>query len=350
MRPNPIADRFQGAKVLVTGGMGFIGSHLAICLAQAGAKVTLVDAMIPDYGGFNIEPVKDRVALDVADICDCHAMNWAVGGQDYIFHLAGQVSHTQCLTNPFVDIQYNIQGTLVLMEAVRRFNPRARVIFTGTRGQYGEAVELPVSEEAPTNPKGVYEISKLTAEKIIRFYHHVHGIHAVLLRLSNIYGPRAQMKHPQYGVVNWFVRLAIDDQCISLFGNGQIKRDFLYVDDCVEALLMCAIADRARGEILNVGVDQPSNFLELAQTLIRVGGSGRWEFAPFSPERQAQEPGDFYADISKIRRLVGWRPSTSLQEGLEKTVAYYRRYMQHYWENADAGRAKAANAEKRLAG
>jgi UDP-glucose 4-epimerase len=327
------ADAFRGKRVLITGGLGFIGSSLAIRLVEAGAKVTLVDAMIPDYGGnlFNIEPVRDKVTINFGDICDRHAMDWLVRGQDLVFHLAGQVSHVMSLTDPYPDLEYNIKGTVVVMEALRRFNPRARVVFTGTRGQYGPATRLPVSEEAPTNPKGIYEISNLTAEKIIQVYDHIHGISTVLLRLTNVYGPRAQMKHPHYGVANWFVRLALDDQTLKVFGDGQIKRDFLYIDDCVEALLRCAVCDGVRGEVLNVGIDRPTTFLDLVQTLLRVAGSGRWEFAPFTPERKAQEPGDFFSDIGKIRRLVGWQPTTSLEEGLGKTVDYYRIHKDRYW-------------------
>jgi UDP-glucose 4-epimerase len=220
------------------------------------------------------------------------------------------------------------------MEAIRRNAPHAKVIFAGTRGQYGPAVALPVAEDAPTNPKGIYEISNLTAEKIIQVYDNIHGIHSVLLRLTNIYGPRAQMKHSQYGVANWFVRLALDNETIKIFGDGRIRRDFLYVDDCVDALLMSAGCESARGEIFNVGLDRPTDFLELVETLIDVAGSGRWMFAPFTPERKAQEPGDFYSNIDKIRRIVGWSPKISLRDGLRATVDYYRASRDHYWSRA----------------
>jgi UDP-glucose 4-epimerase len=334
----------SGARALITGGLGFIGSNLAGRLVELGADVTLVDAMIPEYGGnlFNIAAIRDRVKVNFSDICDRHAMDWLIRDQDYVFHLAGQVSHVMSLTDPYPDIEYNIKGTLVVMEAVRRYSPRARVVFTGTRGQYGAAVRLPVAEDAPTHPKGIYEISNLTAEKIIQVYDDIHGIHSVLLRLTNIYGPRAQMKHPHYGVVNWFVRVALDGGCIKVFGDGQIKRDFLYVDDCVDAILQSAVTDQARGQILNVGIDRPTNFLQLAQTLIRVAGSGRWEFAPFSPERKSQEPGDFYSDIAKITKLVGWRPATSLEEGLRQTVDFYRAHGIQYWTAMPSSAAAVA--------
>lgn len=328
---------FRGARALITGGMGFTGSNLALALVGAGADVTIIDAMIPGYAGnlFNIEPIKNRVTVNFSDVRDANAMNHLVRGQDYVFHLAGQVDHILSLTNPFPDIDINIKGAAVVMEALRQHNPDAKVIYTGTRGQYGPAVALPVNEEAPTHPKGIYEISNLTAEKIIQVYYDAHGIEAVLLRLTNIYGPRAQMKHPRYGVVNWFIRLAIDGETIKVFGDGKILRDFLYIDDAVEAILMCALAPGAVGEVFNVGIDQPKNFIELADAVIEAAGTGRWEFAPFSPERKAQEPGDFYSDISKIRRLVGWEPRTALCAGLRQTVEYYRKYKTHYWGSYD---------------
>ncbi|MCU0512811.1 MAG: GDP-mannose 4,6-dehydratase [Anaerolineae bacterium] len=330
---NPAA--FTGKHALITGGMGFIGSNLALALVELGAHVTILDAMLPGYGGnlFNIAPIRDhaRVTINFADIRDFHALNYLVKGQDYIFHLAGQVDHILSQTDPFPDIDINIKGTAMLMEACKQHNPAAVVIKAGTRGQYGPATRLPVDEEAPTHPRGIYEISLLTAEKLMQVYHSIHGIRSVLLRLTNIYGERAQMQHPRYGVVNWFVRQAIDDGTIQVFGDGQILRDFLYVGDCVEAILLCAATEAAYGEVLNVGIDRPTNFLELTETLIQVAGSGRWAFAPFSPERKAQEPGDFYSDIGKIRRLVGWQPRTGLAAGLRRTVDFYRQHKAHYW-------------------
>jgi UDP-glucose 4-epimerase len=333
MASPPLRQAFKDAQILITGGMGFVGSNLAIALVRLGAKVTIVDAMIPGYGGnlFNIEPIREQVVVNFCDIRDTHVMDYMVSGKDFVFHLAGQVDHILSLTDPYPDIDMNIKGTAVIMEACKRNNPDVRLIYTGTRGQYGLATSLPVDEEAPTRPRGIYEISNLAAEKIILVYHDVHGIRSILLRLTNIYGPRAQMRHSRYGVVNWFVRQALDNQTIQVFGDGQIKRDFLYVDDCVEAMLSCALSERAYGEVLNVGIDTPTNFVELAQTVVKVCGSGNWEFAPFSPEREAQEPGDFFSDISKIRRLVGWEPHTGLADGLTQTVNFYRQHARHYW-------------------
>jgi len=332
------AKSFAGKSALITGGMGFIGSNLAIKLAELGATVTVVDAMIPDYGGneFNVQPIRDQIRINYCDIRDESAINYLVRDQQYVFHLAGQVCHVMSLYNPFPDIEINITGTAVLMEALRKYNKEAIVVYTGTRGQYGPSVSLPVNEEAATNPKGIYEISNLTAEKIIKVYNDVHNVRSVLLRLSNIYGPRSQMQHSRFGVCNWFVRVAMDNEKIQVFGDGSILRDFCYVDDCVEAILRSAITPEAYGQIFNVGSDIPVSFIELVKSIIEVGGQGRWEFAEFSPERKAQEPGDFYSDISKIERMVGWRPRIDLKEGLQKTFDYYRQHRHHYWETAES--------------
>jgi UDP-glucose 4-epimerase len=316
----------RGANVLVTGGLGFLGSSLAARLLAEGARVTLCDALIEGYGGnpANIREIRDRVEVDASDVRDAAAMERLIAGRDVVFHLAAQVSHVMSLSNPYPDIDINIKGTAVVLEACRKVNPAAVVVRSGTRGQYGPAVTLPVSEETPSDPRGIYEISQLSAEMICRTYTRIHGIRTVPLRLTNVYGPRGQMKHSHFGVVNWFVRLALEGRPIPIFGSGKILRDFLYVDDCVEALVAAAGAPAAVGEILNVGHDRPSTFLEVAETLRALVPGTRIEFTDFTPERKAQEPGDFVSDIAKIRRLLGWEPRVGLQDGLARTVAFYR--------------------------
>jgi len=345
-------EQFKGKTALITGGMGFIGSNLAIRLAELGAKVTILDAMIPDYGGnvYNVSE-SEQIRINFCDIRDQQAVNWLVRDQDYVFHLAGQVCHLMSLSNPFPDIEMNITGTAIVMEALRKHNPKAIVVYTGTRGQYGPAVSFPVNEEAPTNPKGIYEISNLTAEKIIKVYNDVHGIRSVNLRLSNLYGPRSQMMHSRFGVFNWFIRLAMDDETIQLFGDGSILRDFVYVDDCIDAILRVATTPECYGEIFNVGSDKPITFRELCDTIVKVAKSGRWQFTEFSAERKAQEPGDFYSDISKIERFTGWRPTTELEDGIRKTIEFYSTCRDHYWTKPEkttkqADEIKSANTEK----
>lgn len=326
--------KFVNKNILITGGLGFIGSNLAIKLANEGAKVTVADAMIPGYGGnlFNIEEVKDKITINFSDIRDEYSMAYLVQGKDFIFHLAAQVSHVMSLSDPFPDIDINIKGTAVLLEACKKYNKDAVVIRAGTRGQYGDSKLLPVKEDAPTNPKGIYEVSQLTSEKIMQVYHHIHGIRCVMPRLTNVYGPRSQMQSSSFGVANWFIRIAIDGGTIKVFGDGKIKRDFLYADDCVDALLLLALNENCYGEVFNVGDDTPSNFLELTETLCRLETKTKWEFAPFTPERAAQEPGDFYSDISKIESFTGWRPKTSLEAGLKKTIDYYKKFKGKYWQ------------------
>ncbi len=326
-------NKFLGKKILVTGGLGFIGSSLVIRLINEGADVTIIDAMIPEYGGnlFNIDPVKQKVKINIGDIRDEKVMSQLVKGMDYIFHLAGQVSHVKSLTDPFPDIDINIKGTAILLESCKKFNKDVKIIRAGTRGQYGNAKLLPVNEEAPTNPKGIYEISQLTAEKMMSVYNEIHGIKSVQLRLTNIYGPRSQMKSSHFGVVNWFIRLAMDGEMIKVFGDGKIKRDFVYIDDCIDAMIVTALEEKCIGEIFNVGNDKPTNFLELVEVLCELRKDCKWEYAPFSPERAAQEPGDFYSDISKIRKFTGWEPDTGLKEGVQKSIDFYSKHKSQYW-------------------
>lgn len=329
-----MSDSWHGRRVLITGGLGFLGSNLAIRLVERGAQVLLLDSMLPLYGGnlFNIAPIRDRVQVNFSDIRDRHSMNYLVQERDIIFHLAGQVSHVDSVVDPFTDVEININGTLAVLEACRQFNPSAKIVFTGTRGQYGPSTRLPVDEEAPTNAQGIYAINNLTAEKIVMMYHEVHGLRGACLRITNTYGPRHQMKHNRYGVLNWFIRLAMEGRTIPVMGDGTYLRDFLYVDDTVAALLDAASDPAADGQIFNVGWGRGIAFRDLAQAVIAAVGSGRWEYAPFSPERKALEPGDFYADIAKIRRVLGWNPMIELDDGLARTVAFYREYRDQYWK------------------
>jgi UDP-glucose 4-epimerase len=315
-----------GKNILITGGLGFIGSNLAIRLVRDGARVAVCDAMIEGLGGNfeNVREVQASLEIHVSDVRDEVEMARLVEGRDIVFHLAAQVSHVLSLANPYPDIDINIKGTATVLEACRKRNPQVLVVRSGTRGQYGPAVRMPVSEDAPADPRGIYEISQLSAEMICRTYTRIHGVRTVPLRLTNVYGPRGQMKHSHFGVVNWFVRLALEGRPIPIFGTGKILRDFLYVDDCTEALVAAACEPATVGEIVNVGNDRSSTFLEVAETLRELVPGTEIVFTDFSPERKAQEPGDFVSDISKIRRLTGWSPEVDLREGLARTVDFYR--------------------------
>ncbi len=320
--------------VVITGGMGFLGSTLAHRLVEAGAEVTLVDAMLPLYGGnvANIDGIEDRVRVNYADVRDMPAMEQLVAGNPFVFHLASQVSHVDSIQDPFPDIDINVRGTLVLLEAMRHHAPEGRVIYVGTRGQYGPNQELPVAEDAASRPQGMYEITKQAAESCISMYHRVHGIQAVGLRLVNTYGPRHQMKHDKYGVVNWFVRKVLSGEPIPIFGDGSLLRDLLYVDDAVDAILAAAESEVAWGHVYNVGSGVGTSFLDVAKTIVAVAGEGQIEFREFTQERLAMEPGDYVADVTKIRRDLGWEASTPLEEGLGRTVAFYRQHRDRYWQ------------------
>lgn len=324
---------YDGKEVLITGGLGFIGSNLAIELVKYGAKVTIVDNMLPRQGGnlFNIKEIEDKVKVNFSDVRNQLSMNHLVKGKDYVFHLAGQVNHVDSMRNPIQDLEINCLGTLVLLESLRHHNRNARVIFAGTRGEYGKSVKLPVDEDHPTNPKGIYAVTNLTAEKMVLVYHDIFGIKGVCLRITNTYGPRHQMQHDEYGVFNWFIRKALDDDVIPVFGDGKILRDFLYVEDLVECMLMTALTEEAYGMVFNVGTGIPVSFIELARKIVEIAGSGRIEFREFTKERKEVEPGDYYADISRIKKVVGWQPKTSLEEGIRKTVDFYRKYKEYYW-------------------
>jgi UDP-glucose 4-epimerase len=324
---------FRNRSVLITGGAGFLGSNLAIELVEQGATVTIVDNFLPGHGAnrYNLEPIKGRHQLNVADIRDPLAMNQLVRGQDYVFHLAGQVNHVDSIRDPLQDLDINCRGTLVLLEACRKFNPQAVIVFSGTRGQYGPSAKLPVAEDHPMNPKGMYAITNLTAEKMLQVYQQVHGIRSVCVRITNTYGPRHQMKHDQYGVVNWFVRRALAAETIEVMGDGRILRDYLYVSDTVRALLDVAAAQSCYGEIYNIGGGVGTSFIELANLIVQLAKEGGVRFTEFSKERKELEPGDYIADTRKINGAIGWAPSVSLKEGLERTIDYYRLNGRYYW-------------------
>ena len=326
-------EGLKDKQVLVTGGLGFIGSNLSIELVRLGAHVTIIDNMLPRQGGnlFNIAEIEDRVRVNVSDVRNQLSMNHLVKGMDYVFHLAGQVNHVDSMKNPIQDLDINCRGTLVLLEALRANNRAARVIFAGTRGEYGASVKLPVAEDHPTNPKGIYAVTNLTAEKMVLIYDDIFGIKGTCLRITNTFGPRHQMAHDEYGVFNWFIRKALDGEMIPVFGDGRILRDFLYVEDLVECLLMVAATEGAYGEVFNVGGGVPVSFHELAQTIVKVVGSGQVGFTEFTRERKEVEPGDYYTDISKIKKIVGWKPETGLEEGIRRTADFYRKHRKEYW-------------------
>jgi UDP-glucose 4-epimerase len=322
---------YAGKPVLVTGGLGFSGSNLAIRLVEFGADVTVVDSLVPELGGnrFNLAPVEGRVRVSTADLRDGAAD--LVEGQEVVFSIAGNVSHVDSMTDPIADLELNCRSQLALLEALRRRNPDARVVFAGSRQQYGRPRYLPVDEQHPLEPVDVNGINKAAAESAVLLYHRVHGLPACSLRLTNTYGPRMQMRHPRQGFVAWFVRLAVEGQAIELFGGGESLRDFNEVEDVVDAFLLCGTEDAAVGQIFNLGHPEPVTVRQFAELLLNVAGSGSLRERPFPEDRARIDIGSVFADHGKIRERLGWEPRVGLREGLERMVDYYRQHREHYW-------------------
>ena len=325
---------YDGRRVLVTGGMGFIGSHLAEALVGLGAEVTIVDSLVPQYGGnpYNIAAIRDRVQLSVTDIRDRHAMSYLVKGQEVIFNLAGQVSHIDSMEDPETDLEINCKAQLGLMEALRHTNRGARVVYASTRQVYGKPRYLPVDEQHPVHPTDVNGINKHAGEQYHLLYADVYDIPTVVLRLTNTYGPRQLMHHGRQGFIPVFVRMALEGRTITLYGGGGQRRDANYVDDAVSAFLAAgARADEVTGRIFNLGGRPPFSLREFSEALIGYAGSGSIEAVEWPPEKVKIDIGDFEADFSAITRDLGWEPQVSLEDGIRRTVDFYRAHGEHYW-------------------
>jgi UDP-glucose 4-epimerase len=323
---------YRGRKVMITGGVGFIGSNLARALVPLGADVLLVDSLIADYGGnlFNIEGIGDSVRVNVADVRQPETMNHLVRDRAVIFNLAGQVSHIDSMRDPYTDLEINCRSQLTVLEACRNHNPGVKVVFAGTRQVYGRPASLPVSEAHLVQPTDVNGINKAAGEYYHLVYNDVFGVRACSLRLTNVYGPRQLIKHNRQGFIGWFIRLAIEDRSIEIYGDGSQLRDFVYVDDAVDAFLRAGADDGCNGQVFNVGGDRPVSHRELTTMLIDVAGSGRVEYVEWPAAKKAIDIGSFYADSTKFRRATGWSTSMPLKDGLRQTVAFYRQHYDHY--------------------
>jgi len=324
-------DFYRDRRVLVTGGLGFVGSNLCRALADLGARVVAVDSLLPDYGGnlANLEGYEDRVRINIADVRG-HGMEYLVKGQELLFNLAGQVSHVDSMNDPFTDLEINCRSQLWILEAVRRGNPDLKVVYAGTRQIYGRPQRLPVDETHPLQPTDVNGINKISGEFYHLLYHSVHGIRACSLRMTNTYGPRQLIRHARQGFIGWFVRQALLGEEIAVFGDGTQRRDFDYVDDAVDAFLRAGADPAADGQVFNLGGSAPINLLDLAKLLVELAGRGSWRLEPFPDERKRIDIGDFHADSSRIRQALGWQPTTPLREGLQRTLAYYEAHREAY--------------------
>ena len=324
---------FAGSDVLITGGLGFIGSALARRLVEIEARVTLVDSLIPEYGGnlFNIHDIRDRVTVDRTDVRDAAAMATLIKQRQFLFNLAGQTSHLDSMTDPLTDLNINAAAQLQILEACRLHNRDLKIVFASTRQVYGRPKYLPVDEKHPINPVDVNGINKLAGEWYHLLYNDVYRIRACALRLTNTYGPGMRVKDARQTFLGIWIRQLIEQRPIQVYGTGEQRRDFNFVTDVVEALLLAAASDKADGQVFNLGHIEHTNLEGLAALLVQINGGGRYELIPFPEDRKTIDIGDYYADFSKIDNTLGWSPQVKLEDGLKQTLAFYRQNHVHYW-------------------
>jgi UDP-glucose 4-epimerase len=326
-----LSNHFRDKRVLVTGGLGFIGSNLARRLVQMGARVVLVDSLIPEYGGnlFNIAGVEQSVQVNISDVRDEHAMQYLVQGIDYLFNLAGQTSHMDSMQNPNVDLEINCRAQLFILEACRRFNPGVKVVFASTRQLYGKPEYLPVDEKHRLRPVDINGINKMAGEWYHILYNDVFGVRACALRLTNTIGPRMRIKDARQTFLGIWLRLLVEGQPFEVW-DGPQRRDFTFVEDAVDAFLLAAADEKANGKIFNLGGDRDISLKELADLLVEVNGGGRYTVREYPSDRKRIDIGDYFADFSLIRSTLGWQPRTPLRDGLSRTLVFYREHLNRY--------------------
>ena len=327
-------ESFEDKQVLITGGAGFIGSNLARKLIDLRAKVTIVDSLIPIYGGnlFNLEDIKDKLTINITDVRDPHAMSYLVKGKDYLFNLAGQTSHLDSMTDPRTDLDINASAQLSILEACKQHNQGIKIVFASTRQLYGKPEYLPVDESHPIQPVDVNGINKLAGEWYHLLYNNVYGIRACALRLTNTYGPGMRVRDARQTFLGIWIRNLIEGKPIQVFGDGLQLRDFNYVDDVVNAILISGQDSRADGQIFNLGSDEVVNLKQLAEMMVEMRPSAKFNIVPFPPERKAIDIGDYYSDFKKIQTMLGWQPKVGIRQGLENSLKYYEEHHKYYWE------------------
>src|SRR6516164_1526331 len=327
-------DTFSGRRALITGGLGFIGSNLARQLLELGARVTLVDSLVPEYGGnlANVTGIEDRVRVNISDVRDEHSMRYLVRGQDYLFNLAGQTSHADSMASPYTDLEINCRAQLSILEACRKNNSGIKVVFASTRQIYGKPKYLPVDEGHLLHPVDVNGVNKVAGEQYHILYNDVYDLRACALRLTNTYGPRMRVKDARQTFLGIWVRLLIEGKPIKVFGDGLQLRDFNYIDDCVAAILLAGASDTANGKVYNLGSSEVFGLKALAEMMVELWKDGSYELIAFPPERKAIDIGDYYGNFDLITRELGWTPGVDLRTGLARTLDYYRANYRHYWD------------------
>lgn len=322
---------FCGKKIAITGGLGFIGSNLARKLVGMGAYVTLIDSLIPEYGGnlHNIADIKDKVTVNISDVRDEFSMHYLIKEQDYLFNLAGQTSHMDSMTDPYKDLDINAKAQLSILESCRKWNDSIKIVFASTRQIYGKPDYLPVDEKHPLRPVDVNGINKMSGENYHILYNNVYGIRSCALRLTNTYGPGMRVKDARQTFLGIWVKLLCEDKKFEVWGGEQL-RDFNYVDDAVDAFMLAAASEDANGKIFNLGDSEVVSLKGLAEKLVKNSDKGEFTIKEFPEDRKKIDIGDYYSDFKLIKETLGWKPKINLEEGLKKTVDFYLKNLKHY--------------------
>jgi UDP-glucose 4-epimerase len=313
---------YRERPVLVTGGLGFIGSNLVLTLARAGARVRIVDHSWPRSD----DPLGQdgRIELTKADIRDLAALKDAVRGCSVVFNLAGRSGSVSSNSSPFDDLDINARGQLTLLEAVRESAPQAKVIFASSRLVYAPGLQSPVSEDAPTKPISIYGIHKLAGENYHLLYERMYGIRTAVLRITNPYGPHQRPEQNRYGIINWFIQQALRGQELNVYGDGHQLRDYVHIEDVVRALMSAGERETADGTILNIGSGTPVSFRQMADLIVECAASGSVRSIDWPANAAKVETGDFYADIRLVERTLGWQPTVRLRDGISDTITRYK--------------------------
>ncbi len=323
---------YKNKNVLITGGLGFIGSTIAHRMVDCGANVIIIDNLNPLYGGnlFNIKDIANKIEIIIDDVLHSNKLIDLLKKANIIFHLAAQVSYIDSLNIPEMDLDLNARSTLNILELLRRYNPKCRIIFSSSRMVYGKVEKPLVSEDCPTNPLSLYGIHKLTSEKYLLMYYKDFGIPTTVLRITNPYGPRQQIKHSKYSLVGWFIRLAMKGEVIKIYGDGKQLRDYIFINDIVNAMIRIAETSLSVGEVINIGSGTSTKFCDMVKSVVRIVGNGSIEFIPWPADYEKVETGDIRVDISKLKAITNWQPEYSLENGILKTFEYYKTNIKHY--------------------
>lgn len=320
-------------NILILGGLGFLGSNLALRLIGLGSHVTIYDPLLPGYGGniFNIHPYQKDVRIIKKDIRDHKSLAKAIENQNIIFNFAAQVSYIDSLNDPFMDLDINVKGQLLLLEICRKINPQARLFFSSSRLVYGKNKRSEVKEDAPTKPLNLYGIHKLTSEQYMELYSREFNISSTVFRITNPYGPRQQMIHSKYSIVGWFIRQAMEDKVIKIFGDGLQERDYIFSIDIINAFIAVAEKSLKGYHCFNVGNGIGVKFKTMVETILKIINKGRLEFVKWPKNYKSIETGSFIANTSLLNKYTNWKSSTNLIEGIKKTYLYYKKYQNYYW-------------------